>query len=360
MNSRERFIRCMHFEPVDHVPWWEGWYWPETVERWHREGLPRDVHVVEYFGLERHESAGIDLGPVPPFEEEVLSETEDYRVRRRSDGVVVQELKARGPKDQMPRWLEFPIKTRADWEEFKKRLDPNSPCRYPPWWEDKKRCWRDRDYPLFIHAGSLYGRLRNWIGMENLAYLFYDDPIWVHDMMEYLTEFYCRTIERAVKEVDFDYAIFGEDIAYKNGPLLSPKIVKEFMVPRYKRITRLLRENGIDIIFIDSDGNVEELIPLWLEAGINGVYPLEVAAGMDPVALRKKYGKNLVMMRGIDKRALIEGKDAIDRELESKLPYLCREGGYIPGCDHLVPPDVSLENYLYFLERMKEITLRCH
>jgi len=143
-------------------------------------------------------------------------------------------------------------------------------------------------------------------------------------MMEYLTEFYCRTIERAVKEVDFDYAIFGEDIAYKNGPLLSPKIVKEFMVPRYKRITRLLRENGIDIIFIDSDGNVEELIPLWLEAGINGVYPLEVAAGMDPVALRKKYGKNLVMMRGIDKRALIEGKDAIDRELESKLPYLCR------------------------------------
>ena len=177
MNSRERFIRCMHFEPVDHAPWWEMWYWPGTLERWYREGLPRDVHLAEYFGLERRENAGIDLGLVPPFEEEVLSETEEFRVRRRADGVVVQELKDRGPKDQMPRWLEFPIKTRADWEEFKKRLDPNSPCRYPPWWEDKKRCWRDRDYPLFIHAGSLYGRLRNWIGMENLAYLFYDDPI---------------------------------------------------------------------------------------------------------------------------------------------------------------------------------------
>ncbi|MBI4531594.1 MAG: hypothetical protein HY709_08725 [Candidatus Latescibacteria bacterium] len=356
MNYRERFVRTMRFQKVDRVPWWELWYWKDTLDRWHDEGLPEDVYLEQYFEVDRREGVGVNLGIIPVFEVETFEETPEYRIFRRADGVICQEFRDDDLKGRMPHWLEFPIKTKADWEEFKKRLNPSSPTRYPLWWEEKKRSWRGRDYPLSISAGSLYGWLRNWVGMENLAYLFYDDPHWIHEMMEYVTDFVCQVIERAVREVDIDYATLWEDMSYKTGSLISPEMVKKFMVPRYKRITELLRKNGIDIIFLDSDGNIEELIPLWLEAGINGVYPLEVAGGMDPVALRKKYGQDLLLIGGIDKRAMAEGREAIDREL-NKLPYLCLSGGYIPWCDHLIPPDVSFENYVYYLERMKEITL---
>jgi len=132
---------------------------------------------------------------------------------------------------------------------------------------------------------------------------------------------------------------------------------KEFMVPCYQRITSLLREHGVDLIFVDSDGDSGPLIPLWLEGGLNGFYPIEVAAGMDPVALRKQYGPNLLLIGGMDKRVLAKDKDAIEEEIMKKLPYLFSTGGYISWTDHLVPPDVPFENYMYYLKRMKEISL---
>jgi len=191
--------------------------------------------------------------------------------------------------------------------------------------------------------------------------LFYDDPDWVHEMMDYLAKFYCQVIRKALEEIkDIDFATFWEDMCYKTGSLLSPDMFKEFMSPCYEKVTSLLHNYGIDIIFVDCDGNIEELIPLWLEVGVNGMYPIEVASGMDPVALRKKYGNNLLLVGGVDKQAIAKGKEAIDLELKSKLPFLCLTKGYIPLIDHLVPPDVSFDNYMYYLKRMKEISLNPH
>jgi len=357
MTSRERFINWMHFKEVDRPPWWELWYWEETLDRWYKEGLPQDVHLIEYFGVDRREDVGVNVSLCPPFKEETIEETENYRIYRDSQGVIKKELKHERAKSSMPQFLRYPVESRRDFEELKKRLNPYSPARYPLWWEEKKRIWKDRDYPLSIHVGSLFGWIRNWMGLEGVALTLYDDPEFIEDMMEYLTWHILIVIKKAVEEVDIDYATFWEDMAYKTGPLISPLHFKKLMVPRYKKITTFLREHGIDIIFVDSDGNISSLIPLWLEAGINGVYPIERAAGMDPVALRKQYGKELLMIGGIDKRALAEGKEAIDKELE-QLTYLFGSGGgYIPWCDHLVPPDVSFENYMYYLNRMKEISL---
>ncbi|MCX7918640.1 MAG: hypothetical protein N3A72_03310 [bacterium] len=358
MNARERFLRTMRFQEVDRPPWWELWYWDDTVERWYQEGLPQDVHLLDYFGVDRRESVGVNTGLVPAFKETTLEETDKYRIFIDWNGVKRQEFKEHG-RATMPLFLEYPIKTRADWEKLKKeRLNPNSPRRYPYDWEDRKRMWKERDYPISIHAGSFYGVLRNWIGVENFSLMFYDSPEFVHEMMEYLTEFYIQVIRRAVVEIpDIDYATMWEDMCYKTASLLSPAMFKEFILPCYKKVTSFLIEHGIDIILVDCDGNIEELIPLWLEGGVTGVYPIEVASGMDPVALRKKYGKTLQLLGGIDKRALAQGKQAIDQELETKLPYLCVSGGYVPWCDHLVPPDVSFEHYMYYLNRMKEITL---
>ena len=126
------------------------------------------------------------------------------------------------------------------------------------------------------------------------------------------------------------------------------------MMPRYKKMTDLLHSNGVDIIYMDSDGNLNELIPLWLEVGINYVWPLEVAAHNDAVGLRKKYGKNLILGGNIDKRALAKGKEAIREEVMSKVPFLLEQGGYFPTVDHNVPPDVTFENYCYYINTLRE------
>lgn len=357
MNDRERFLNCMRFRKADRAPWWELWYWEETLERWCDEGLPQDVHLQQYFGVDRREGAEVGLGLLPPFKEETIEETSEFRIFSDHQGVIRKEFKGKMAQQSMPQFLRHPLETRQDFEKFKERLDPRSPARYPLWWEERKKRWRERDYPLQVFAGSLFGFIRDWMGLEKVSLTLYDDPGFIEDMMEYLTWFSMTVIHRALDEVELDYAIVWEDMAYKTGPLISPAHFKKLMVPRYRKITGLLREHGVDLIFVDCDGDPSQLIPLWLEGGINGLYPLERAAGVDPVSLRKEYGQRLLMMGGIDKRALSRGRDAIDQEL-AQLPYLFGQGGYIAGIDHGVPPDVPFENYMYYLNQMKEISLQ--
>ncbi len=153
--------------------------WGEVLERWQAEGMPGDVHIAGYFGLDRRESVPISLGIAPLFKVEVLSEDERTTITRGSDGVVRRTLKSMGKEKHqtIPQFVRFPIETREDFSDFKKRLSPKSPCRYPLYWEDYKRALEGRDYPLSIHAGSVFGWLRNWMGLENIALMLYDDAL---------------------------------------------------------------------------------------------------------------------------------------------------------------------------------------
>jgi uroporphyrinogen decarboxylase len=139
----------------------------------------------------------------------------------------------------------------------------------------------------------------------------------------------------------------------KTGPLLSPELFDRFMVPRYRRVTDYLRSRGVDLIFVDSDGDVHALIPLWLKAGVNGLWPCEIAANMEPAPIKNQYGRDLLLCGGIDKRALAAGPKAIDEELK-KVPPLVAGGGYVPMVDHSCPPDISWSNYCYYMEKLKE------
>ncbi|MBE3088626.1 MAG: hypothetical protein IMZ71_05890, partial [Chloroflexi bacterium] len=292
MNDRERFLATMQYGERDRCPWWEMWYWKETLERWYDEGLPRDVHLQEFLGVDRRENVGVSVGLVPAFERETIEETDEYEVFRREDGVICKQF--RGDRaGRMPQWLRFPMQTRDDWENvIKPRLNPASPCRYPLYWEEKKRIWAQRDYPISISGGSVFGWLRNWMGLEGISQALYDDPDWIQEMMDYLAGFVVATVRRAVEEVDIDYVTMWEDMAYKAGPLISPRMWRQFMLEPYKRITSLFHDHGIDLIFVDSDGDSEPLMDLWLEGGVTGYYPIERAAGMDAVALRKRFGHN--------------------------------------------------------------------
>ncbi len=357
MNDRERFLATMNYQPRDRCPWGEMGFWPETITCWYEQGLPRDVHLHTFLGFDRlREQVDVSFGLLPGFTPETLEETAEYRVVRRGDGVVCKEFVG-SHSFRMPQWLRFPLQTRRDWEEeFVPRLNPHSPARYPLYWAEQVRTYARRDYPLTIRMGSIFGWLRNWMGLEGIAQALYDDPGWVQEMMDYLAAYCMATGQRALEDVQLDYVLLWEDMAYKAGPLISPRMFRQFMLEPYKKLTSFIRDHGIDLIIVDSDGDSESLLPLWIEGGVNGFYPMERAAGMDPVHLRQRFGRQLRLLGGIDKRAMISGPAAIDAEL-AHVASLLAEGGYLPWCDHHVPPDVPLAHYLYYIRRMKELSL---
>ncbi len=367
MNSRERFLRCNRFQSVDHAPIVEIATWGQTVERWLSEGMPGDVDTAfyingnEYFGFERWEYLPLEVGMAPGFDHEVIEEDERTVLFRGGEGIVHRALKeglVRGTRASMDQYVSFPVTDRAGFLEMKKRYDPHSPVRYPRWWQDHVRCYEGRDYPLAltgIGGFGLYSMLRRWMGTENACTVFYDDPALAEEMLEFLTEFFIELTTRALTDVEVDWHNYFEDFAFKTGPLVSPGIFERFMLPRYRRMNEHLRAHGVDIISLDSDGNIEVLLPLIVEAGFNHICPFEQAAGMDAVRIRAEYGNAFAIMGGIDKRELAKGRKEIERELLRQVPQLLESGGYIPTVDHSIPPDISYENFLYYLDVKRKL-----
>jgi uroporphyrinogen decarboxylase len=355
---------------------WHNRAHQETINAWIQQGAPSDIKNVDYFGqyfqLEPFDAlheiisgahradikargvSFIAAAPiVPVFEIRVLEEDDIHRVETTYGGQIVEVFKAQPWR--MPRYIDHPVKDRKSWNEYKKRLEPNTPARWPSEWLTYCREKNSRDIPTCLQLFGLFMALRAWMGLENLLYSFFDNPNWIQEMMDHVLELWIGVIIKAVKNLRIDRIEIQEDIAYKNGPLISPNMVKEFMIPRYKRLIDLLDKYEIKSIMIDSDGNINELIPLWFDIGINCYWPLECAAGMDAVALRKRYGRELTLSGNIDKRVFPKGKEAIRQETMSKVPFLIETGGYFPCLDHSVHPDVSLENFRYFINLLREV-----
>ncbi len=355
MSARERFHATFEYGRPDRLFLHPQWVFNDTRLRWLREGMPRDQHMNTYFGFDRFEIVPINAAVWPPPETKVLEQTAHWSIVEDEFGTVTKRWSDR--EIGMSQWFTYPVRDRATWERYKARLDPDAPVRYPEQWEDYKRCVRGRDYPLGIHAGSYYGWLRNWVGMEYLALWYFDCPDLVQEMTEFVGDFVLRLIDRGLNDIpDLDYALIWEDMAMKTGPLISPQLFRQFMMPILKRVTKRLNEAGIRIILVDCDGNCDALIPLWLEANVNLVYPMEVAADCDVNRYRKEFGKELLMIGGIDKRALRDGctKAQIEAEVRSK-EALIREGGYSPFVDHAVPPDVPFANFRYYMDLVNEV-----
>ena len=355
MNSRERFHAATHYEKADRLFRWEMGPYEETVKRWRAEGMPADKNLGQIVGYDPMGVIPITMRLLPGFKREVIEEADEYQIYQCDRDGAIKKIRKDTPPPAMPQYIRFPIQNRADWETFKKeRLDPDNPARFPKPIAELKEQYGNLERPVGIMAGSMFGWLRDWIGVEDFAVMFYDDPKLVHEMMDYLADYFVEMLKKIVFEIRFDYAQMWEDMAYKNGYLISPKLVREFMVPGYRKIVDLLHKAGIEIILLDSDGNVEELLPIWIECGINFIYPFEVAAGMDVVALRKKFGKDLLMGGGMDKRVMAADKPSIKAMVEEKRDLIL-EGGYIPGCDHAIPPDIPWENFLYYRECLHSI-----
>ena len=355
MNARERFVATMRYEPVDRPPLWEWGPWGVTVRRWQQEG-GFEGHPPELSECDPEAGVGVYSGFVPGFERKVVEDDGRTIIYVNEKGQLLRDM--HNSEESMPEFIDYPVKNREDWEALIERMDPESPERYPADWDERVKRWNaGRTAPLGIGGGrddGLFSYLREIMGAERALFLLHDDPRLAHDIMEYRTTFMMRLMERALREAKPDWVIFWEDMAYRTASLISPAMFREFMLPRYKRLAEFARSFGIDILFVDTDGCVDELIPLFLEAGIRGIYPMEVNAGMDVAALRRRFGKELLMYGGVDKRALASGTSAIDAELERCVP-VALEGGYIPTVDHSLPPDISYANFQYYWRRKKEM-----
>ncbi len=360
MNERQRFNATMHYRPRDRAPICDFSFWSETIHFWHEQGLPPEIGLADmddFLGMDRFLGGpAVNNCLCPGFEWHVLEDRGDHELVQQGDGVRVLRKKFMG---SIPMHEGHLLVDRDSWNKhYKPRLDPTDAGRFPVDWEAQAAVWRDpaRDHVLSVSGGSLYGWLRNWMGVENLSYTVYDDPAFFEEMVTTVADCIVSCLERVLASGgQFDACSMWEDMCYNAGPLLGVEHFKKYLVPHYRRIVDLLHKHGVDVVYLDCDGCIDALMPLWLDAGINCMFPIEIGTwGADPIKYRKQYGKDLLILGAFDKHILARTKVDIAREIHRLLP-LVEEGGFIGFCDHRVPPDVPYDNYLFYLETVREV-----
>ena len=380
MNTRERFLSIFNFDEPDRIPRWELGFWSTTVARWRREGLPGTALPQDYFGIESwHMVGGTGETQTPErwqlrlgdniegriydvadftlvdysarYEEKVIEETSEYVIYQDVNGMVKKDLKR---TETMTQFLKNPVETKEDFAKYKERFDHDNESRYIENYEQLLQTWQDSGVPICLMVPGFYGQVRWMFGPEKTLFNFAAEPELIADVMEFWGDFLIENSRRLLESnMSIEISVIWEDMSYKGGSLISPKQFRELLLPQYRRVIKFLKKNGVKAILVDTDGDVSELIPLFIEGGVDGIYPFEVAAGMDVRETREEYPE-LIIMGGIDKRAIASGGEAIKRELEEKIP-LIKGGGYVPSCDHEVPADISFDRFREYLEMKDEI-----
>jgi len=371
MNARQRFIAALTFGAPDRIPFEPGGPRKSTLEAWRRQGLPEGR---DWFGALCAEigvkpeptkprvGPGVDFRMIPTFEEKVLEHRDGHYIVQDWMGNVTEisdqydYTYIRNAIDFVTRkWHKFPVETRADFEAMKKRYDPEAPGRFPPDFAERCRALRERDYPVEVSFAGPFWQMREWCGFEPLCMLFLDDPDFVREMAGFWTEFVSRTLAPLLDAGVLDAIHINEDMAYKEKSMISPAMAREHLAPAWRRWAREARGAGVPVLDIDSDGKVDELIPIWIESGLNVCDPIEVAAGNDLVAYRRAFGRKMAYRGGVDKRLMAKGGRTIEAELERLAP-VAKSGGYIPSCDHGVPADVSWPDFIHYARKLAELT----
>ncbi len=354
MTTRDLWSEIMSYGTFDRMPviHWAGW--DETHERWIREGMPNRVDHLEYFqAVPPWRFVSVELFLHPVFAEETLEETGEYRIFRDESGVIQKAWKH---KSCIPHFIDFTLKEAKDWPEYKRRLQPDT-GRIPKNLEEIISVTEASGDVIAISIAPMMGWIRNWMGVENMSFLMYDDQKCYADMVMTLANLTCWGIEQVLPKMKTRPNLgFGwEDICGKSGPLISPDIFAKCVAPGYRKIRSKLEEHGIKLFGIDCDGLVEPLIPHWLDAGVNLQFPVEYGTWQaTPEDIRTKFGKELRIVGGFNKLVLEKGRAAIDAEIERHIS-LMKEGGFVMMPDHLITPGTPLEDYRYYLNRMRTL-----
>jgi len=376
MNERELYLNTMLFGHPDKIPLQPGGGRESTLKAWHSQGLPAHIkdsgpdlldYAYDQAGLQCRAPRG---GPwfwlqermIPIFEEKEIEEKANSRVVQDWKGNICEIGKEftveylRNAIDFVTRrWIKCPVENRADWEDMKRRYNPDDPARLPKNPAELGRQLKNRDYPIGFSFSGPFWQLREWLGFEALCMMFHDDPGFIKEMIAFWEEHVARLMEKALAHCVPDWVHISEDMAYKSFSMISPQMVREFLMPTWKRWGEIARGAGCPVYDVDSDGFVGELIPLWIESGLNACDPMEVAAGNDLPAYRRQFGNQMAYSGGVDKRAIAKGGKVIEAEIERLEPVI-RSGGFIPSCDHGIPSDVSWPNFVHYVKLLAKVT----
>ena len=381
MNNRERTRAILDYQSYDRLPLVHFGFWEETLDKWAAEGHitieqaqgwsdgnPTDAAITAKLGLDFNwnHCFGPITGLHPPIEEKILEELPDgSRKVLDENGAIV--IKKEGITS-IPTEVDHLLKGRKEWEEiFLPKLEflasritsvpVNTGLEYLPY-DDGGLDYLQRgewENPYGLHCGSLYGVIRNWLGLVGSAYLQVDDPPLFDEMIQTVGELCYRCVEAALDTgAKFDFAHFWEDICFRSGPLINPRVFRAKVGPHYRRITELLHSHGIHVVSLDCDGEIDTLIPVWIDNGVNTMFPIEVGVWNASIApWREQYGPELLGVGGMDKRVFAHDRAAIDAEVE-RLKPLVALGGYIPCPDHRLAPDAKWDNVLYYGDKMRQ------
>jgi uroporphyrinogen decarboxylase len=357
LTCGERVIRCFIGEDIDRVPYGVGlgWApWGETLDHFRiQSGIPA-LDLAEHFGFDQSFALPeVRYGIFPEFEPLIIEQTGEFVIHRDGRGITMRDRRDSG---SMPEWLDYPVKTDDDWERLKaERLRVDEPGRIAEDWDAFRARLKETGeaVQVGVFPYGVFGTPRDLMGVEALLVAFYDRPALVRDMMEHLTSLWISVWERVAAQVRIDHIHIWEDMSGKSGSLISPRMVGAFMMPCYDRIADFARAHGVRVVSVDTDGDCRQLIPLFMQHGVNMMFPFEVQAGNDVRDFRRLY-PDLGIMGGLDKRALASAPADVDAEID-KAAEMVRHGRYVPGFDHLIPPDATWENYRRAAERMRAV-----
>ncbi|MFH1616749.1 MAG: uroporphyrinogen decarboxylase family protein [Planctomycetota bacterium] len=379
MTPRERFLETILFGKPDRIPLMPGGGRESTRARWHKEGLPENLENLNEINAYAYKLAGgalpfcNDYGGIVPVDHTLKPHFEKKVIEKKERTQIVQDWKgniceisneytvdylggenARGDFVTR-RWIKCPVENRNDWEKIKTRYNPDDPARFPENPEQVNKKLIASDGASVLHFSGPFWQLREWVGFENLCMMFYDDPKLVQDMLDFWKDFVSQLLEKALRLFKPDIVHLAEDMAYKNFSMISPRMVRKYILPSYQQWGEILRAAHVPVYEVDSDGFLGELIPIWIEAGINHCSPIEVAAGNDINEFQKQFGKKMAYSGSIDKRAMAAGGKVIEDEMKRNGPAI-EAGGFIPTCDHGIPPDISWPDYVYFMKLLAAAT----
>lgn len=381
MSVSQRLLGTLGFENMNgEGAVLETFYpWNKTVASFIEEGLPleheytkmvpevnmkyqryfSDTHTQGYYAYEQY--LGFDgvkrmafRIPFQCFDEKIIEEQVDYALKLDKDGWERAYYKTR----DLVKEVKPVISTIEDWNIYRKRIeeelalyctDENLETVYGKYSESHK----SGAYSIRFRASGFFWTSRELLGIEEQLIAFYDDAELIHEINEFVLKTYLCYFDKIFDYIQPEVILFEEDLSGVNGPMISGAMFDEFVGKYYKELIPFLKKKGVKNIFVDTDGDFRLLIPNFLAVGVDGFLPMDVNAGMDIVEVRRAY-PNLKFIGAYNKLRIEEGKEAIDKEFERLLPVI-KGGGYVPGADHQVTPHTSLENYKYYINKLKDV-----
>lgn len=344
LTSRERVLTVLNHQKPDRVPIHDS-PWETAIHRWRSEGLPEKMDPADYF---QYEFKGMGFDSSFQFEEKVVEETEEYKVVRSRNGVLVKNWKH---QTSTPGLDEFTITDRRVWEANKERLRWND--SRVNWEQDLQlhRRFREQGYCVSFGSGVGYDQTQGFVGSERLLVAMLEDPDWVKDMFATIAELTITAAEEMLgKGFQPDTAWLYDDMGYRNASLFSPGAYRELSFPYHKRMCDFFHGRGLKVI-LHSCGCVMELIPQLIEAGFDCLQPLEVKAGMDLFKIKKQFGDKLALMGGIDVRNMAHpDPKVVEEEIKTKFACAKSDGAYLYHSDHSVPDNVSFQQYQHVID----------